>query len=336
VRTDLPPPVTSEIRVNPVTGRAVLIAPQRAGRFVAGSLRDETIHPPQPPHDPTCPFCLGQEAHLERLVHETPSPIGEPWQARVVHNKFPILAPLVSPMLEGGVAGRHEVVIESPRHDADIATLSAAERYALMCTYRDRLRALWADPKHQTVVMFRNRGAKGGATLAHPHGQIVAPQFAPSSLIDEEARTLADYRLHGVGTLARMLATELAAGLRIVEADADHVAFVPHAAEVPGELWIVPRSPQAGWWQLADGAIERLGNFLARQLNRIRARMNDPDYCFAVIGATRAAALEPWAHWRLVVYPRLHRAGGFELATGIAVNSSRPEAAAADLRRDAV
>jgi len=330
---DPAPFATSDIRVNPVTGRSVVIAPQRSQRFVAGSLRDETAHPPLPPHDPGCPFCLGQEAHLERLVLETPSPIGEPWQARVVLNKFPILAASASPLIERAVAGRHEVIIESPRHDADIATLSGPERAAVMRTYRDRARGLWAEPRRQAVILFRNRGAKGGATLAHPHGQVVAPDFAPPDLIAEEARAAADYRAHGAGTLARMVAAELADGRRMVDGDSEFVAFIPHAAEVPGETWIVPRIPQAGWWQLDDAAADRLGTFLVRQLNRIRASMNDPDYCFAVVAATRQAAAEPWAHWRIVVYPRLHRAGGFELATGIAVNSRAPEDSAAMLRK---
>jgi len=327
------PAATSEIRVNPVTGRAVVVAPQRAGRFGAASLKDEALHPPQPPFDPRCPFCPGGEAVLERIVWETPSPIGEPWQARVVMNKFPILAAQAPPELAGSVTGRHEVVIESPRHDADIATLSPPERAALMRTYRDRARDLWADPRYRALVLFRNRGAKGGATLAHPHGQIVASDFAPAGHLAEEDRAGADYAAHGAGALARLLAAELAAGRRIVEADSEYVAFVPFAAEVPGELWVVPRVPEPGWWRLDDGACARLGVFLARQLNRIRAGMNDPDYCFAVVSATRAAVSEPWAHWRMVIYPRLHRAGGFELATGIAVNSRAPEDSAADLRR---
>lgn len=329
---DPAPHATSEIRVNPVTGRAVVIAPQRAQRFVPGSLSDDTLHPPLPPHDPNCPFCLGQEAHLERLVQEMPSPINEPWQARVVLNKYPILAASASPLIASAVAGRHEVVIESPRHDADIATLSSPERDAVMRTYRDRALRLWSESRHQAVILFRNRGAKGGATLAHPHGQVVAPDFAPPGLVEEEARAAADHRTRGMGTLGHMLAAELADGRRIVEAGPEHVAFVPFAAEVPGELWIAPRVPEAGWWRLDDAGVHRLGAFLVRQLNRIRARMNDPDYCFAVVGATRAAAAEPWAHWRIVVYPRLHRAGGFELATGMAVNSRLPEESAADLR----
>ena len=323
------------MRVNPLTGRRTVYTPDRAGRRfdVPGRTRAPAV---APGYDPACPFCPGNEEHLAEIVAETPAlpnaDHGADWQIRIVRNRYPIVMPAGPLDLEGdGARGRHEVVVDSPRHDRDIADMAEAEIVALVEAYRARVAALEA-AGHEHVLLFRNRGLFGGASLVHPHAQIVATDFLPPGIADQEARARAHYEAEGRPLALDMLAAERRDGRRMVATRGRFHAFVPQAAEVPFELWILPEFRQARFTDLGGGDLADFAGLMGDMLRRLRAALPDPSHNFAVVCASRSARAAPWAQWAFRLYPRLTRPGGFEVATGISVNPSLPEADAAALR----
>lgn len=327
----------SELRQDRATGALVIIAPQRRRRptdSAAAGRRSESL----PRFEPTCPFCPGHEAELPGIIAEAAADSSPGWSVRVVPNKFPALlpanpAPPAHPRhhMRAG-RGLHEVVIESPRHNADLAAMTTAERQAVVAMYRQRCAALLGEAWIETVVLFRNHGAAGGATLAHPHAQIIALGLVPPRLTAISEAGLNYFRKEGRCATCDELEVELAQRERIVDQNAHFLATVPYAAEHPFELWLVPKRHHASFTEAGDAELHDFSDLLGRSLQRIEAALQHPSYNFVIDSAPKSEIAAPHLHWRLRIVPETVTWGGFELGTGLPINPSIPEDDAAVLR----
>jgi UDPglucose--hexose-1-phosphate uridylyltransferase len=174
----------AELRRDPLTGAWVLLAPERAARpgaiasWTAADQRSEA-----------CPFCPGHEAETppELLALPDPESGTSSWKLRVVPNKFPALL-ADSPIAPAGgdfastvpAIGFHEVMIETPEH-APPLELDPASLGRLLWAWRERVRAHASDPRLAAALPFKNSGALAGASLAHPHSQLLLP-LVPETL----------------------------------------------------------------------------------------------------------------------------------------------------------
>ncbi len=325
----------SELRQDRIGGGWVIIAPQRGRRPQAAAAARPSGTPPR--LDPTCPFCPGHENELPGILDETPAP-GEPgWSVRVVPNKFAAVeAPAETPHVAEHVAhagyGYHEVIIESPRHDAELDTLPAEERQAAMLAYRDRSRVLFAEPRVETVVLFRNHGPSAGASLLHPHAQAIALDMVPPRLAALSAWGKRHHAEHGICATCEELQIETRHRNRVVEETERFIALAPFAAEHAYETWIAPLDHQAAFIDLDEEALAEFGGLLARSLRRLKTVLNDPPYIFAIDSAPKHEFGAAHFHWRLRLVPQVAIWGGFELGGGLPINPSCPEEDAAALR----
>jgi UDPglucose--hexose-1-phosphate uridylyltransferase len=327
----------SELRQDRTTGAWVIIAPQR-GRRPQTRERGERAQQ-RPRFDPACPFCPGNEAQLPGIVAETPAQDAPGWRLRVVPNKFPAVQ-LQPPPVGGGDHqarpghGVHEVIIESPWHDAEPATMSASELTTVVAIYRARSRALLEQDGIAAAILFRNYGPRAGASLTHPHAQIIALDAVPPRLVAIDDWAKRYHSEHGTCALCEEIAIERKNGVRIVDENERFVALVPYAAEHPCELWVVPKQHQASFTALADDALGDFAALLGGALRRLRAALDDPPYNFVVDSAPKSAHKRevPHLHWRLRIVPGIATWGGFELGAGLPINASRPEDDAALLR----
>jgi UDPglucose--hexose-1-phosphate uridylyltransferase len=330
----------SEVRQDRTSGRCVIIAPTRAHRPGARGLAGQSagITLKRLPFDPHCPFCPGHEDRLPGIVAETRVKREPGWTVRVVPNKFPALQ--LGPKVEGSdrchlVAegyGFHEVIIETPRHDAELVSMTDLEMEAVVTMYRGRCKHLLTQPGIEAVVLFRNHGRRGGASQSHPHAQVVALGFVPPGL-----KSLLDWgrRYHIEKERCATcdeIAIECDLKSRIVEDVRDFLVLVPFAAEHPCEMWIVPKQHQASFLDLADAQCRDFALLLRRTLRRLRRARDDPPYNFVIDSAPRLHLQSPSLHWRLRIAPDLATWGGFELGAGIAINPSVPEHDASLLR----
>lgn len=327
----------SQMRQDPVTKHWVLYAPAR-GRRPRDYGDRESDRVPLPPYDAACPFCPGNEEHLPGIEMESPGESGT-WSTRVVPNKYPALTQEGSGtrtsagfyrVMEG--FGCHEVIIETPCHNRQPSRMGVPEVEAIVRAYDRRYRALEALPGIRAVILFRNHGSAAGTSLQHPHSQIIATGIVPRHIRhrDDAARSYFDD--WGRCLVCDMAEQELSDGRRVVLANGCFVAYVPFAAGVPFEIWIVPRRHRACFGGLTAEERADFASLLRAVLGKLDTACGDPDYNYVIHSSAGCGADEAHLHWHLQLKPRLVTPAGFEMGSGIHINPSVPEEDAARLR----
>jgi UDPglucose--hexose-1-phosphate uridylyltransferase len=315
-----------ELRIDPICGRHVYIAEDRAARpndFVelpsVDAQRTRREH---------CPFCAGHEG-------ETPDPsavmmdASGQWQVRVVPNKYPAVA------LDGATPaafGAHEVIIESPRHLADVIELDATEFAAVLGVYRDRLRHWTADGRLQHAVVFKNSGSAAGASLEHVHSQLIALPYVPAAVQAEIDGAERFYATHGRCAFCDFLQREVDARDRLIQQSHGYIAVCAYAGRQPYETWILPEVHAARFDQLENGALLGLAHILQDVLRRLYAHSDRPAYNLILHTGPFDAAHAADFHWHWELVPRSSQFAGFELGAGAYINPVAPERAAQNLR----
>jgi UDPglucose--hexose-1-phosphate uridylyltransferase len=327
----------SELRQDPTTRDWVVIAPER-------DLRPHLVSQPRAraagEPEAGCPFCAGHEADTPPEVWRLPSDRAQPWQLRVVPNRFPMLTPDGTPRREVSAdgfvrmpgTGRHEVIVESPDHSADLARAENLSVAAVLEAYRARYRALRAEGAG-VILIFRNHGARAGTSIAHPHSQIVSAPVVPIQVRHRFDVAMQHYDDLGTCLYVDLLEREVRDGRRIVLETPEFVVFQPFAAVAPFETWIMPRAPQPAFGDVPDSALEDLAPVLRNVLAGLADVLDDPDYNAIIQSAPPGDESREYFVWHLRVIPRLATPAGFELGSGMAINPSLPEETAELMRR---
>ena len=323
--------MVSEIRQNKVTKQWVIYAPARRKRPIDFQERHKE-RKQLPVLDKACPFCPGNEHMLSSIVMEMSHQEQKCWQTRVILNKFPALTPDgdTSRFTQGIYLtmpgyGQHEVIIESPEHNRDIAQMSIAEVEMIVETYHQRYVALMKTHKNLMALIFRNHGPQAGASQNHPHSQIIVTGIIPHHirLREEEAQRYFDE--WGRCVYCDMIEFEQQDRQRVVLENQSFLAFIPFAAEVPFEVWIMPKKHQADFGQISNAEKSDLAGVLYEILARLYTKLQDPDYNYVINTAAQCKACEPQLHWYLQIRPRLTTQAGFEIGSGMTINPSIPE-----------
>ena len=327
-----------EIRKDPVVNRWVIFAD---GRGLRPS--DWSGDPPQQAERPLCPFCPGHETHTppELLAFRDASstPNGPGWSLRVVPNKFPALR--VEGALESGRdgnyerlsgVGAHEVIIESPEHDAELSELEAPQIARVLSAFRDRMLDLEGDLRLRYVLVFKNQGVRAGATLTHGHSQLIATPIVPPVVQAELDASLERFTNSGRCVFCELLEQELRDRRRIICEREGFVSLAPYASRFPFEAWVLPRRHAASFAEIEPADLPALAAILKETLGRIRRALNRPHYNFAIHTAPcRERPLDHY-HWHIEITPKRTPAAGFEWGSGFHINSVSPEEAAEYLR----
>jgi UDPglucose--hexose-1-phosphate uridylyltransferase len=293
--------------------------------------------PELPRHESSCPFCPGNEDQTPPEIARLPE--GSEWRVRVVPNMYGALVGDGPVQRTGSLMfrempgiGSHEVVIESPRHDARLDEMTHRDVAEIVEVWRSRYRELIARPEIRAVVVFKNFGALAGTSLAHPHSQVVAtPVFLPRLLrrLDVATRYFDD---NGVCVYDDIIAAERQAELRIVDECGTFLAFEPFASGSPYETWVLPTFHQGSIGDLADEDVDDLACILVRTLGAIRRACGDPDLNLVVYSAPSNGHTNEVFHWHVKVLPRISTPAGFEIGSAMSINTVPPEDAAAALR----
>ncbi|TMQ68566.1 MAG: galactose-1-phosphate uridylyltransferase [Candidatus Eisenbacteria bacterium] len=329
-----------ELRKDPVIGRWVIISTER-GR------RPTSFGPTAPePRSGFCPFCPGSEDKTPPEVYAVRANGGPPnsagWMVRVVPNKFPAL------QIEGSLdrrgeglydrmngVGAHEVVIEGPSHDQDLADLPVEHMEHVLWAYRDRMLDLHRDRRLRYVLIFKNHGSQAGATLEHTHTQLIATPIIPKYIQEELEGARRYYELKERCVFCDIIQQETAsqATRRLVSMNDGFMAIEPFAPRFPFETWILPRRHDASF-QALDRAEERrdLAILLKDVLGRLNQALDRPPYNFVLHTAPVSDHDLEYYHWHIEIMPKLTRVAGFEIGSGFFINPTPPEDAAQYLR----
>jgi UDPglucose--hexose-1-phosphate uridylyltransferase len=325
-----------ELRQNIATKEWVIIATERAKRPEQFIQADKERVESRPIYSPDCPFCPGNE---ERDLESLCMPEQGDWMARVVRNRYPALREAgdrvrrfsgLNLSLSG--VGYHEVVIESRLHNTSPATEALTEIECTLRAFQIRGRALRADERIEQIVYFKNHGATAGASLVHPHAQLLGLPVVPSSIRTriEEARRYYDDQ--GECVICRMRQEEQREQVRMVIDSSFFSVFIPFAAFSPFHTWIIPHRHRASFLDSEPEELHDLALVLRELLRKIYIGLNDPDYNYVLRSAPCHVAESEYLHWYVAVVPRVTRSAGFEMGTGMFINTALPEESAQFLR----
>ncbi|MEZ5266734.1 MAG: galactose-1-phosphate uridylyltransferase [Acidimicrobiales bacterium] len=323
----------TELRFNPLLARWVTVAGERASRpsdFVPRQLPVEA-EPLRP-----CPFCPGNEEATPPAL-ESYGPKGS-WQVRVVPNLYPAFhgsGPLRAtgrgPLHRHAPAtGIHEVLVLSPHHRMSWADLSNAQAGLVMAAIRDRIEDHATQNGVEYTQVIVNHGREAGASIEHPHGQLLGIPFVPGELEAELQNFAAHADEQGRGLLQAVLEEELQLAERVVVQDDRVVAISPYWSGSPYELLLIPRRPATHLDRAAPSDLAAVGRMLRDVLSRLRALLGDIAYNLVFHTAPHRRDAE--FCWHVHVLPKTATAAGFEQGTGVRINVVPPERATQQLR----
>ena len=340
----------SELRKDLISGRWVIIATER-------SKRPDDFRPagaaavPAPEARGFCPFCEGNEGKTPPEVfalREAGTAADAPgWRVRVVPNKFPALNPGTSTgkhargifeWMEG--TGVHEVIIENPDHDRELGDLAPGQVRDILWVFQQRLLAVEGDLHYQYAQLFKNKGREAGASLSHPHTQLVATPIVPKRIKEEIYGAERLLRSFKECVFCRIIRDERALGERLVYENRDFAVLTPFASRFPFEMAVYPLRHSPFFTTIREGELESLAGAMKAVLGKLKGTLADPAYNMVLHQApTRALSVESWPeieriyHWHLEIFPILTKVAGFEWGTGFYINPVPPETAAGYLRK---
>jgi UDPglucose--hexose-1-phosphate uridylyltransferase len=327
----------SQFRQNKLTGEWVIFAPSRRRRPM-DFVRDVCLVD-LPEYDPDCPFCPGNEDKLSGIVCEMPDKTGKTWSSRAVYNKFPALTQEGDVSrnqdgiyLQGNGFGSHLVIVESPRHNIQMCGMARKELLVIIESYHKCYTMLAYDPRVMLIMLFKNHGRTAGASLFHPHSQAVASSVVPKFIRDREKEEQRYFDETGRCVMCDILDFESRDQKRMLFDNQSFVVFIPYAAEVPFELWVVPKRHVADFKDINQAEKIDMAECLEWVMMVFQDKLRCPDYNFAINSCTRYKSEEPQLHWFLRILPRLTTRAGFEIGSGMCINPSLPELDAEFLR----
>ena len=327
-----------ELRKDPVTGRWVIISTDRQKRP-----NDFRVERSAAVGREYCPFCPGHEEMTPPEVLSYRQNGGAPnapgWDIRVVPNKFPALQVEGSLDREGeglfdrmnGI-GAHEVIIETPDHDRSMALMSEPELERVLWAFRERMLDLKQDHRLRYILVFKNQGAGAGATLEHPHSQLIALPIVPDFVREEIDGARRHYAIKERCVFCDIVHQELREGRRVIQENADIIALAPYAPRFAFETWLLPKRHGARYEQAARHEYESLARLLKSVLQRLDRALETPPFNLIVHTSPFSEQLADQYHWHIEIMPKLTRVAGFEWGTGFYINPTSPEEAAKVLR----
>lgn len=333
-----------ELRKDPVIGRWVIIATERGKRptdFYSEPVKDDTGF---------CPFCEGHEDKTPPEIfafrdnHQAAN--GPGWEVRVVPNKFPALR-VEGDMGKAGVGmydkmngiGAHEVIIETPDHFKKFHMHTQESLAKVFLAYKSRLIDLNKDTRFKYILVFKNEGRQAGASLSHPHSQLIATPVTPKRVREELIGAKEYFNYKDRCVFCDIIREEISQESRIIYENKGFVSFCPFAARFPFEIWILPKRHHPDFQSLEHEDMLLLSDTFIFVMKKLAVALNQPQYNFILhTGPVRWPRMGYWVtldvdyHWHIEIMPKLTLVAGFEWGTGFFINPTVPEEAAKFLR----
>jgi UDPglucose--hexose-1-phosphate uridylyltransferase len=335
----------SELRFDPIRRRWSIIATER--RFRPHEFKRPG---PEPPGDiGACPFEYGNEedtpTEIFAIANGPRRTNGPDWLVRVVPNKFPALR-IEGELSREGVGmfdrvngvGAHEVIVETPDHTRAMADMTPTEIFYVFKAWRERLIDLRKDIRIRYILFFKNHGREAGASLYHPHSQLIATPIIPTAVVEELNIAREHWSRKERCVFCDLIQQERAFGERVAVDGDQFILLEPFASSFPFETWFLPKTHSHDFALCTDQVLLDLAGVVRDFLRRIRRLLDDPPYNFILHTAPsphpRPGQPRYWTtieydyHWHMEFVPRITRIAGFEWGSGYNINPTPPEEAA--------
>ena len=262
------------------------------------------------------------------------------WFLQIIPNKFPAVnsgicdqTHEVGPYLVMDGIGVHEVIItrDHAKHPADF---SLKEMEILINAYKERYLVLKNQDCVRYISIFYNHGRESGASINHPHSQLIAIPIIPQDIKRSLAGSEKYYINHKKCVHCVMLEWEILDKERIVFENELAIAFCPFISRTAFEVRVFPKIHQPYFEQINEKELEKFSEVLLVSLAKLNKGLKDPSYNFFVHTAPVEDNLKwHYYHWHIEIVPKTDIWAGFEVGTGIEVSTIKPEKAADFLRK---
>ncbi|MEW6328923.1 MAG: galactose-1-phosphate uridylyltransferase [Candidatus Micrarchaeota archaeon] len=313
----------NELRKDPLFERYAIIAEARGKRPTDFALKRA---PCESKPEGICYFCPGNEHLTPPEISRITEKGKKGWIVRCFPNKFPAVS-RDSPR----AYGYHEIIVETNKHGATLSELSTPHIKKVLDMYASRVLALHKDKKIKYVLIFKNEGEEGGASLSHTHTQLIALAQIPPVIEDEIRAQKKFKRSHKKCALCELAKKEKNSERAVYEND-EFVCFAPYASRFSFETWVLPKKHIPSLAQLTEKQKLALADALKNSLGKLDKLLNRPPYNYLVHIAPARGREYMDFHFHIEICPRLARWAGFEFGSGIMINSMPPETAAKALR----
>lgn len=325
---------SSELRQDLVSGDWVVVAPKRGLRPDQFAKKEKRIKAPQK----DCPFenPVSDPDSVLALYSDKKNSRKNEWEVAVIKNKFPAFThkpTCAQSSREGPYAvleGRgYQDIVVTKDHDTNFPDLKNKSAYLIFRAFQDRLRVLSADHCLAYVSIFQNWGPKAGASVYHPHYQIIAIPVVPPDVEHSLSGSLHYFRKHKSCVHCLMMKFEKEHKKRIVAENKGAIAFAPFVSREPFEIRIFPKKHLPYLEDSSESDLKYVVDILQESLAKIKKKLNDPDYNFFIHTAPvlNKAGYRHY-HWHIEILPKLSIWAGFELGTGIDITVVDPDEAA--------
>ncbi len=326
-----------ELRKDPILGRWIIISTER------GKRPTDFIVEKTPTTGGFCPLCPGNETTTppEVLSYGRTQPgANQPGSSlRVVPNKYPALVIEGSLDKEGeGIydkmngIGAHEVIIETPDHNASFTYLPPDRMIQVFWSFRDRIIDLSRDLRFSYVMVFKNHGSAAGASLEHSHSQLIALPILPRMIVSELEGSKNYYGYKDRCIFCDIIRQELRKDIRIVCQNEHFITITPYAPRSPFEMWILPKEHSSSYIAMGDKQLESLTAIFSEVMRRLDICIPGVPYNFVLHTSPLRAEPLNYFHWHFEIMPKLTSIAGFEWGSGFYINPVPPEDAAKFLK----
>lgn len=325
----------SELRQDLVSGDWIVIAPGRARRphEIIKKLPKRKVVPVR-----GCPFEDPQKSgNPEPLVVY---PNRHQWAVQIIPNKYPAVS---HDGIQAGFAkhgpykvflgvGHHDVVITRD-HKKNFPHLTKEEANQLFQAFRDRYLMLFEDRYISYISIFHNWGPAAGASIYHPHYQMIGIPVVPPDVSHSLEGSARYFKQNKECVHCVMIAWEQKEKRRVIFENGGAVAFAPFVSRAPFEIRIFPKKHLPYFENTYDHDLESVVAALQKVLRVVEKKLGDPDYNFFIHTAPIKDKDDyKHYHWHIEILPKVAVRAGFELGTGVEINSVDPDAAAKILR----
>ncbi len=285
--------------------------------------------------DVKCPFCPGNEESTPPEIFRYPAK-GK-WQIRVVPNRYPALVedeknfyPISGFYEYMRGYGIHEVLVETPSHGGGFETFDKKRIEKIFEIYSDRYLAIKKEKNIKYVMVFKNVGKNAGASLRHPHSQIIGLPLIPTTVVNEINSSKKFYTKTGKCLFCETIKNEKKYSLRIVAENEDYIAFCPFSSRFFFETWIMPKRHES-IFEMSGRDFSHLADIVKKVFGNLFFSV--PDIAYNMIIHSSPSGHYDFYHWHIEILPKLASLAGFEWGSGFYINSLKPEEAANILRK---
>lgn len=332
----------SELRFDLVSKDWVVIATGRARR--PETFKKEKKKAAEKPQK-TCPFCHIETQEVPTLIlvkgkkKDLEKGIPKNWTTIVIPNKFPAVLPgeSLNERAEGpyqlmdGV-GFHEVVVTRD-HQKDISQLKKEEVKEVIDAYQERYLEFMNEKFVNYVSIFHNHGAEAGASIAHPHSQMMAIPVTDPDIENSLVSSRRYWDIHQKCLHCEMLRWDKEDGRRIIFENEYFLALCPFASRMAFQIRIYPKTHQSYFERIAEKQKLALGEIFRVTLQKLRKALGHPAYNFYLRTSPCDGKDHSHYHWHFEILPRTGIQAGFEFGAGIEISTIEPEKAAEYLRK---